>query len=83
VGLVWLVLLISGLILIGAKAPLWIVTGERPTDVPREWPRGVQESDSTAYAVERIAVRTPPPPPERYDPPPASRVEVHVSVHGR
>ena len=80
-ALVWLVLVITGLMLIGAKAPLWIITGDRPTDVPRQWPQGVQEADRPGYAVDRLETRAPPP--ERYDPPPTVHVEVHVSIHGR
>ena len=47
------VLLLIALYGLAAKAPLWIVTGERPLERPRDWPVGVQESDPS-YAISRM-----------------------------
>lgn len=48
---------VVALYIAAARLPLWLVTGERPTDTPRDWPRGVQEGEPVTYTVG--ALRTP------------------------
>ena len=74
------VLLLIALYGLAAKAPRWIVTGERPLERPRDWPVGVQESDPS-YAISRMEPRVPPPP-ERIEPVATSHVSGHVSLRG-
>jgi hypothetical protein len=62
-----------------AKLPLWLVTGARPTDVPREWPRGVQEGEPVAYSVGALTT----PSEDRVTPVPTDRVAGGVDFIGR
>ncbi len=75
-GVLVLALVIAALFALAARAPLWIVTGNRPTDRPREWPVGVQEGDPVGYAVGSLAPRVPQ---ERPEPVPTVPVGGHVS----
>ncbi len=79
-GYLAMALLVGTLILVAAKMPLWIVGGERPTDRPREWPVGVQESDRAGYAVREMPPREPP---DRPEPVATEPVAAHVEPRGR
>ena len=62
-----------------ACVPLWLVTGERPTDVPRDWPRGVQEGEPVAYSVGALTI----PSDDHVTPVPTDRVAGGVDFVGR
>ena len=54
---------IAGIITLFAAArlaPRWLFADERPTDVPREWPRGVQEDEPVRWQLDRLAPRRAP-----------------------
>jgi hypothetical protein len=76
-GVLGFILLVAALYGLAALVPTWLVTGERPTDRPREWPVGVQEADQAGYAVSKMAPRQPP---EPITPVPTTRVGSHVSI---
>jgi hypothetical protein len=62
-----------------ARLPLWFVTGERPTDVPRDWPHGVQEGEPVTYSVDALT----PPLEDRVTPVPTDPVAGGVDFVGR